>query len=75
LEEKLFEADEAPGGKTRKTQALLKRWRRFRQIDPGYKSDVLEVMHALGKKPTIETASTINIDEWCMFPMILGRDR
>jgi hypothetical protein len=75
LEEMLFrETDEAQGGRRRKTQVLLKRWRRFRRIDPLYKSDVLEVMHAMGKEPTIETMSTIDIHDWC-FCVILRGDR
>lgn len=75
LEEVLFrDTDEAQGGRRRKTQVLLKRWRRFRRIDPLYKSDVLEVMHAMGKKPTIETMSTIDIHDWC-FCVILRGDR
>lgn len=62
LEERLF-PDEAKGGKRRKTQALLNRWRKFRLIDQEYKSSVLEVMHAVGKKPSVEKWTAVD-DDW-----------
>lgn len=62
LEDKLFPPEKPLGGKQRETQALLKRWRRFRVIDPEHRVAVLEVMHALGKKPTVEEMNAVDAD-------------
>jgi hypothetical protein len=63
LEDKLFPPEKPLGGKQRETQALLKRWRRFRVIDAQHKLAVREVMLLLGKIPTIEEKGAVDA-EW-----------